>query len=352
MREESLEFLKRLVEAPSPSGFETAAQEVIRARMKKITKDISIDVMGNLTGIINKNGRPKVMLAAHCDEVGFMVKYISDDGFIYFTTIGGIDAHLVPGRRVYIHTDKGKVLGVIGKKAIHLMEEEERKKVAKIEDMWIDIGAKNKKETEKIVNIGDPITFTDGLEILRDELLISRDFDDKMGAYLVVEIMDGLKDKKFSSSLYGVITVQEEIGLRGAIPSTFRVEPDIGICIEVAHATDHPSVDKKKIGEYKIGAGPVISRGANINPKLFNLLVDTAKREKIPYQVLGEPGRTGTDANVMQLSKKGVATILVSVPLRYMHTPVELLSTKDLDNTARLIIALMKRLKSGMDFTP
>jgi putative aminopeptidase FrvX len=173
-----------------------------------------------------------------------------------------------------------------------------------------------------------------------------------MGAYLIVEIMDALKNRKFSSSLYGVITVQEEVGLRGAIPSTFRVEPDIGICIEVTHATDHPSVDKKKIGEYKIGAGPVISRGANINPKLFSLLVDTAKREKIPYQVFGEPGRIGADVNVMQLSKKGVATVLVSVPLRYMHTPVELLSTKDLDNTARLIIALIKRLKPGMDFTP
>jgi len=352
MRKESLEFLKKVVETPSPSGFETAAQEVIKDRMKKITRDISIDVMGNLIGVLNKDGKPKVMLAAHCDEIGFMVKYISDDGFIYFTTIGGVDAHLIPGRRVYIHTDKGKVLGVIGKKAIHLIEEEERKKVAKTEEMWIDIGAKNKKEAEKIVNIADPITFAYGLEVLKNELLISRAFDDKMGAYLVVEIMDGLKDKKFSSSLYGVITVQEEVGLRGAIPSTFRVEPDIGICIEVAHASDHPSVDKKKTGEYKIGAGPVITRGASINPKLFSLLVGTAKREKIPYQVLGEPGRTGSDANVMQLSKKGVATALISVPLRYMHTPVELLSTKDLDNTARLIIALIKRIKPGMDFTP
>ena len=352
MRKESLRFLKELVETPSPSGFETAAQKVIANKMKSITKDISVDVMGNLIGVMHKEGSPKIMLAAHCDEIGLMVKYISDEGFIYFTTIGGIDAHLIPGRKAYIHTDKGKVLGIIGKKPIHLMEKEEREKVLKIENMWLDIGAKNKKEAEKLVNIGDPVTFAYGLEVLKNDILVSRGFDDKMGAYLIVEILDELKGKKIASSLYGVVTVQEEVGLRGAVPSTFRVEPDIGICIEVIWATDHPSVDKKKIGEYKLGAGPVISRGANINPKLFELLVDTAKREKIPYQVFGEPGRTGTDANVMQLSKKGVATALVSVPIRYMHTPVEMLSTKDLDYTTRLIVALIRRIKPGVNFTP
>ncbi len=352
MRKESLEFLKELVETPSPSGFETAVQKVIRKKMETITKDVSIDVIGNLTGVLNKEGKPKIMLAAHCDEIGLMVKYIDDEGFIYFTMIGGIDNHLIPGRKVYVHTDNGKVLGVIGKKPIHWMEPEERKKVLKIEEMWIDIGAKNKKEAQKIVDIGDPVTIAEGLEVLRDDLLVSKAFDDKMGAYLIVEIMEGLKDKKFSPSLYGVVTVQEEVGLRGAIPSTFRVDPDIGICIEVIWATDHPSIDKKKIGEYKIGSGPVISRGANINPKLFSLLIDTAKKEKIPYQVFGEPGRSGTDTNVMQLTKEGVATALVSVPIRYMHTPIEMLSTKDLDNTASLIIALIKRIKPGMDFTP
>ncbi len=352
MQKESLDFLKELVESPSPSGFETATRKVIENRMKKITKDTSADVMGNFTAVLNKDGKPKIMIAAHYDEIGLMVKYISEEGFIYFTTIGGIDNHLIPGRKVHIHTDNGKILGIIGKKPIHWMEKEEREKILKIEDMWIDIGVKNKKEAEKIINIGDPVTLAEGFDVLRNELITSRGFDDKMGAYLVVEIMDKLKDKKFPSSLYGVITVQEEIGLRGAIPSTFRVDPDIGICIEVIWATDHPSIDKKKIGEYKIGAGPVISRGANINPKLFSLLVDTAKKEKIPYQVFGEPGRSGTDANVMQLTKKGVATALVSIPIRYMHTPVEMLSTKDLDWAARLIVAVISRIKPGMDFTP
>jgi putative aminopeptidase FrvX len=352
MQKKALEFLKKLVETPSPSGFETAVQKVIKEKMQKITKDISIDVMGNLIAVLNKKGSPKVMLAAHCDEIGFMVRYISDDGYVYFTPIGGVDPHIIPGRRVYIHTDKGNVLGVIGKKAIHMMEKEESKKVSKIEDMWIDIGAKSKKEAEKVVNMGDSVTFAYGLEVLRGDILVSKAFDDKMGAYLVTEIMESMKNKKIKPSLYGVVTVQEEVGTRGAVPSTFHVEPDIGICIEVAHATDHPSVDKKKMGEYKVGAGPVISRGANINPRLFNLLVETAKKEKIPYQIYGEPGKTGTDARVMQLSRKGVVTALISVPLRYMHTPVELLSTKDLDNTARLIAALIKKLKPGMDFTP
>lgn len=352
MRKESLEFLKEIIETPSPSGFETAVQKIIKNRMKKITEDVSTDVMGNLTAVLNKGAKPRIMLAAHCDEVGLMVKYISDEGFIHFATIGGIDAHLIPGRRVYIHTDKGKVLGVVGKTPIHWIQREEINKVLKIEDMWIDIGVRNKKDAEKIVSIGDPVTFTYEMETLRDGLLVSRAFDDKMGAYLIVEIMDELKNKKFSASLYGVVTVQEEVGLRGVRPSTFRVEPDIGICIEVTWATDHPSIDKKKIGEYKLGSGPVISKGTNINPKLFDLLVDSAKKEKIPYQVFGEDGKTGTDTNVMQLSRKGVATALISVPLRYMHTPVEVLSSKDLDNTMRLVMALIKRIKPGMDFTP
>ncbi len=352
MRKESLGFLKELVETPSPSGFETAARKVIETRMKKITKDISVDVLGNLTAILNKNARPRIMLAAHCDEIGFMVKFISDDGFIYFTTIGGIDTHLIPGRKVYIHNKKEKILGVIGKKAVHLMDEEERKKISKIEDLWIDIGAKNKKQAQGLVAIGDPITFVEKMDVLKDDLIVSRGLDDKMGVYLIVEIMEQLKNKKLSSSLYGVITVQEEVGLRGAVPSTFRVAPDIGICIEVTHATDYPSVDKKKVGEYKIGSGPVISKGANINPTLFDILVDTAKKEKIPYQILGEPGRTGTDTNVMQLSREGVATALVSVPLRYMHTPIELLSTKDLDWTVRLIVATISRIKPSVHFTP
>lgn len=352
MHKEALQFLRRLIDAPSPSGFEAPTQDVIRERMRDITKDISVDVMGNLIGILNKEGRPKVMLAAHCDEIGFMVRYISEEGYIFFSLIGGVDRHLIPGRRVYIHSEKGRVLGVIGKKPIHLMEEEEKKKVLKIEEMWIDIGVKNKKEAEEKVNIGDPITFVYGLEVLNDELLISRAFDDKIGAYLVTEIMDELKNEKFSSSLYGVITVQEEIGLRGAIPSTFTVKPDIGICLEVTYATDHPSVDKKKTGEYKIGAGPVIGRGANINPKLFSLLLNVAKEENIPYQVSGEPRGTPTDLNVIQLSRKGVATALISIPLRYLHTPVELLSTKDLQGATKLIISFLKILKVDMDFTP
>ena len=352
MNQKSFDFLKTLVEAPSPSGFETPAQEIVRKRMKEITKDIDTDVMGNVTGVLNKGGSPKIMLAGHCDEIGFMVKYISDEGYLYFTTIGGVDAHLIPGRRVYIHSAKGKVLGVIGKKPIHLMEEEEKKKISKIHDMWIDIGAKDKKEAQKMVEIGDPITWVYGLEVLKDDLLVSRAFDDKMGSFIVVEILAALKGKKFNASVYGTSTVQEEVGLRGAKTSAFRINPDIGICFDVTFATDFPSVDKKKAGECKVGGGPEISRGANINPKLFDLIIETARKEKIPYQISGAPRGTGTDANVMQLSRHGVATALISVPLRYMHTPVELLSTKDLDNTIKLVAALIKRIPPNINLTP
>jgi len=352
MNKKSFEFLKTLVEAPSPSGFESPAQAIVKKRLKEISKEVETDVMGNVIGVLNKGGSPKIMLAGHCDEIGFMVKYISDEGYLYFTTIGGVDAHLIPGRRVYIHSAKRKVLGVIGKKPIHLMEEDEKKKIAKLHEMWIDIGAKDKKEAEKIVDLGDPITWAYSLEVLKNDLLVSRAFDDKMGTFIVVEIMAALKGKKFKASVYGTSTVQEEVGLRGAKTSTFHINPDIGICFDVTFATDFPSMEKKKVGECKIGGGPVIARGANINPKLFDLILETARKEKIPYQISGESRGTPTDANVMQLSRQGVATALISVPLRYMHTPVELLSTKDLDNTVKLVAASIKRIPPNINLIP
>ncbi|MDT8395987.1 MAG: M42 family metallopeptidase [bacterium] len=353
MRKESLSFLKDLISAPSPSGFEGPAQKVWMDRTSLFADEVRMDVHGNAIAILNANGSPRVMLAGHSDEVGFMVKYISDEGFISFTSIGGVDIHLVPARRVVIHTASGPVLGVVGRKAIHLMDAQARAN-QKLEwhQLWIDIGAGDRKEAEKKVSLGDPVTFPDGFEVINGSAVIGRGFDDKAGSFTVSEVMRLLKGKKISAAVYGVSTVQEELGLRGGKTSAHGIDPDIGIAIDVTFASDHPEVDKKQVGDISLGKGPVIARGPNINPRIFQKLVKLAARSKIPYQVEPSSRATGTDANVIQLTRSGVAAGLVSIPNRYMHTPVEMVNLKDMENAARLLAAYIESLKPGEDLTP
>jgi len=352
MKKEAINFLKKMIEAPSPSGFEQPAQRVWREWIEKYADSVRTDLHGNSIAVLNEGGDPRVMLAGHCDELGFMVNYITDDGYIYFKTIGGFDVNIIPGRRVHIHTKKGPVLGVIGKKAIHVMTDDERKKVPKVEDLWIDIGAKDRKEAESLVSVGDPITYTVGYEKLRGDLAISRGFDDKLGSFVVGYTLALLSGKPIRAALFSVSTVQEEIGIRGAHTSAYGINPKVGIAVDVTHATDSPDMDRKRLGEVKIGAGPTISRGANINPVVERMLIETAEEEGIPYQIEACPRGTGTDANAIQLTRAGVATGLVSIPLRYMHTSVELASMKDVENTAKLLAAFVMKIDSSTDFTP
>lgn len=352
MQKESVDFLKELVNSFSPSGFEEDAAKVWKTRTKKYSDSINVDVHGNSIAVLNKTGSPKVMLAGHIDEIGYMVKYIDKEGYLYFSTIGGIDTHLIPGQRVKIKTKKGDVLGVIGKKPIHVLEPEERTKVAKIEQLWIDIGAKDEKEAKSIVSIGDSAVAVVGFEILRDDKVVARGFDDKCGAFVVSETLRLLSKSKFKASVYGVATVQEEIGLRGAKTSAYGVDPHIGIALDVTFATDFPSMDKRTMGDIKIGAGPVITRGPNINTKLFEAIIKTADKNKIPYQIQGSSGGTGTDANAIQLTRAGVVTGLISIPNRYMHTSVELISLNDLENAAKLLAAFISQLSKSDDFIP
>lgn len=348
----SLTFLKRLLEAPSPSGFEQPAQKIWRENVGKYADRIQTDVHGNCIGIINEEGSPRILLAGHCDELGFMVQYITDEGFLHFRTIGGFDVNIIPGRRVKVHTKKGPILGVTGKKAIHVMTDEEKKKKAEIHDLWIDIGVGDRKEAESLVSVGDPVTYTVGFEELRKDLAISRGFDDKAGSFAVGEVLRMLSGKSFKAAVYSVSTVQEEVGLRGARTSAFGINPKVGIAVDVTHATDHPDMDKKRVGDIKLGSGPVIARGANINPVVEKILIRTARDEKIPFQIEAAPGGTGTDANAIQLTRAGVATGLVSIPLRYMHTSVETLSLNDVENVSKLLTAFILRLDDSMDFTP
>lgn len=351
IEQEPINFFKKLIECISPSGFEQEAVEVWKNRTKKFTDKISIDVHGNCIGVLSKPDALKVMLAGHIDEIGYMVNYIDKEGYIYFSSVGGIDLHLVPGQRVWIKTKTKKVFGVIGKKPIHLLEDAERKKVATIDQMWIDIGSSSERQSKELVEIGDIAVPAVGFEVLNKDKVVGRGFDDKAGAFVVSEVLRQLAGCDCPVSVYGVATVQEEIGLRGATTSAYGIGPDIGIAIDVAFATDFPGMEKKKIGEIDIGKGPVIARGPNINHKVFDLLIQTAKQKKIPYQVVAVPRATGTDANVIQLTKQGVATALISIPLRYMHTPVELISLIDVENTIKLIKAFILNLDKSKQFS-
>ncbi|MCD6318284.1 M42 family metallopeptidase [Candidatus Aerophobetes bacterium] len=352
MDEQSFSFLRELVDTPSPSGFEQPIQRLVREELEKFADEVKTDVHGNVIGIKNPGGSPKIMLASHCDEIGFMVKYIDEDGFIYFSSIGGIDAHIVPGQRVKIYTRQGSILGVVGKKPIHVMEKEERKKVVELSHQWIDIGVSSKKEAEKIVEIGDPITFSPGLEKLQGNLVVSRGFDDKMGVFMICEVLKALSDQTIEASVFAASTVQEEIGLRGAHTAAYFINPQVGIAIDVDVATDFPEINKKKEGDIRIGKGVVIFRGPNINPKVEEMLVQTAKEERIPYQLAGESRATPTDANVIQISRAGVATGLVSVPLRYLHTPVEVLSLSDIESAVKLLVSFVNQVKKETNFIP
>lgn len=353
MKNQDFAFLKELVETPSPSGYEQPAQRVIRTQLDGIADEMQTDVMGNLIARLDGRGGPKLMLAGHCDEIGFMVQYVDENGYIFFGAIGGVDPHLSPGQRIAIHTANGAIYGVIGKKAIHLIEPKDRDTVIKLKEQFIDIGCSNKDEVMALVQIGDPVTFAVGVEKLQGDRVTSRAFDDKMGAFIVAEVMKQVKQQGGATAeLFSVSTVQEEVGLRGGTTSTYGVQPDAGIVVEVTHATDYPGVEKPGIGDVAVGKGPVIARGANINPVLFDLLMETAEAEKIPVQVIGVPRATGTDANVMQLSRGGVATALLGIPLRYMHTPVEVLSLSDLENAIKLLTALTQNIQKDQSFIP
>jgi endoglucanase len=348
----ALTFLEQLVTTPSPSGYEQPAQKLMRQRMSPYADRVRTDVHGNVIAALNAKAPLRVMLAGHVDEIGLMVKHITDEGYVYCAAIGGVDPTVAVAQRVVIHGPKGDVPGVIGRKPIHLLEEDERKKVPKVHELWIDIGAKDRKDAEKVVAIGDPVTFDVHFTRLRGDLVAARGFDDRMGAFVVAETLRKLEGKKLKVAVFGVSTVQEEIGLRGAHTSAFGIDPHAGIAIDVGHATDCPGIDKKRVGEATLGKGPMVSRGPNINPVLGQMIVGAAKKAKIHIQMEGAPRGTGTDANAIQLTRAGVAAALISVPNRYMHTPCEVISLKDLDAASTLLAALLAAMPAKVDFTP
>lgn len=363
MNKKDLELLKDLTEAPSPSGSEVPAANIMRARLKGVADSIETNVLGSVHATLHakdgtKTPGPSVMIAGHIDEVGLMVTYISDDGYISFQPIGGVDAAILPGMRVDVYptgegAKKGQVLrGIMGRKPIHLIEPDERKNVTKMEQLFIDLGLDG-KEVKNLVRIGDTITYGVGFETFGNGFAVARAFDDKLGVWIAIRVLEELKKAgRASGNFIAAGTVQEEIGLRGGTTSSYGVNPVIGISAEVGHATDYPDINKRKEGVADCGKGPIIARGPNINPVLFERMVDAAKKSKVPYQIGPEPRATGTDANAIQLSRGGKVAGLISIPLRYMHTPTEVVKLSDVEAAVKLLTRFVLDLDAKTNFTP
>lgn len=352
MRSESFQFLHDLMLEPSPSGYEQPAQEVVRSYVSAFSSDVTTDVLGNVhVGVGNGEG-PVVMLAGHVDEPGLVVGFIDGDGYLTAKGVGGWDTTVLTGQSVRIWTADGPVEGVIGRKAVHLMSADERGKRPSWEDLFIDVGAKDKDDAKMSIRIGDPITVGNGVEHLRGDLYASRCFDGKAGVFAVIEAARLLAEAKTKARVVAVSTTQEEVGLRGATAATYGVDPVVGIASDVTGTSDLPGDEEQHSEEKRLGGGPVICRGPNVNPFVWQRMMVAAEAAGVPYQWEVYGGSTPTDAAVMQVARAGVAAGLVSVPSRYIHTPVEVCSLSDLENTARLLAEFVLRLEPESYWIP
>jgi endoglucanase len=350
---ESKDFLHKLLLTPSPTGAERAIQRVVRERMKRYADSIETDLHGNVIVALNPKAERKIMLAGHCDQIALMVRYISNEGFLYVSALGGIDVGVLHGTRVTVHGVKGPIPGVIGRKPIHAQSAEERDKTKNdIEKIWIDIGVKSKKEAEKQVEIGNTVTFELTLLEFGDQLIAAPGLDDKVGLFVAMETLRVCSQKKLSVGLYAVSTVQEEVGLRGATTSGYAINPEVGIAIDVTHASDNPGNENSKATPCKLGSGPSIASGPNVNPIVEKLLKDSAKKTKSPFQLGPSPRPLGNDANTIQITRGGVAAAALGIPNRYTHSQVEVCSYKDLQHAVKILAHFVSSITPKTDFRP
>ncbi|HYH81666.1 MAG TPA: M42 family metallopeptidase [Longimicrobium sp.] len=354
MEQSSYDFLKCLLDTPGPSGFETAAARVWRAEAETIADRVDVDVSGNSSAALGTGG-PRVMLAGHIDEIGLMVTHVDEDGFLYVDGIGGWDPQVLIGQRIRFLTRLGHVIGVVGKKPIHLMKPEEKEKAAKLHDLWVDVGAKDRAAAlERGIRVGDPGVVDCTLVELGDGLIASRAVDNRIGAFVVLEVLRALAADRPAAEVVAVATTQEEIGFHGggARASAYALDPRVALVVDLTFSTDAPGIEKKQVGEHKLGSGPVLARGSAIHPLVFERLAETAEAEGIPYTIQASPRFTSTDADAIYLQRAGVATGVVSVPNRYMHSPNEVVAIDDIDATIRLMTAFCRGLAEDDDFIP
>ncbi|MCI0746733.1 MAG: M42 family metallopeptidase [Verrucomicrobia subdivision 3 bacterium] len=352
MRHASLDFLQRLINTPSPSGHEVRGQRVWLNYVKQFADETFTDAYGNAVATINKGGSPRVMFAGHADEIAMAVNFIDADGFIYVRKLGGVDPAITKAQRVSIHTKNGPVKGVVGNVAPHLTKGEKERKAPEIHELFIDIGAGSRKETEKLVKIGDPITLVDEFDLLRGDLAISRAFDNRIGTFAVAEALRLLTEgkRKLRAEVSAVSNIMEEIGLLGARQIAYTLKPDVAVVVDVTHATDYPTVNRQMHGEIRIGHGPTLTHGGCNHPDVVRRLEDVAQGAKIGLQHEAMSATSGTDTDVIFWTRGGIPSALLSLPNRYMHSPVELVSLRDLAKIPELLAGFAWSLKRGEQF--
>src|SRR5512133_746831 len=352
MRHESLEFLRTLVNTPSPVGHETRGQKVWLEYARQYADETFSDAYGNCVAVLNKGGTPRLMMCGHADEIALAVNFSNEEGYIYVRKMGGVDAAISKAQRVIIHTRNGPVKGVVGNVAPHLMKEEKEPKGPKIHDLFIDIGARNQKEAAELVRVGDPITVAQEFDLLRGDLAVARAFDNRVGTFAVVEALRLLKEakSKLEAEVCAVSNVQEEVGLFGARQIAYSLKPDVALVVDVTHATDYPTVNKAQHGDVKVGKGPTVTHGGCNHPEVVARIEQVAKTKKIPLQHEAMSATSGTDTDGIFWTRGGIASGLISLPNRYMHSPVELVSLKDLALIPDLLASFATSLKKGEAF--
>ena len=335
--------------AGAPSGYEGPAAEVWREAAS--FAELSFDGIGSSIARVGE-ASPLLAVVGHIDEIGLIITHIDEKGFLWFAPVGGWDPQILVGQRVEIRGKDGLVPGVAGRKPIHLLEADQRKKVVELKSMHIDIGASDREEAEGLVRVGDPVVIATEPQAVAGERLVSKAMDNRLGAYVALESLRRCAEGDGpGGSFAAVASVQEEIGLFGARTAAFEIQPDIAIAVDVTHATDAPGVDEKEIGSHPFGSGPAIGRGSTLSPKVFELLVETAEAEGIDYSISASGRGTSTDADVLQISRSGIPTGVVSIPLRYMHSPVEMVDLRDVEATVKLLAAFGTRLSSDWDLS-
>ena len=352
MRDESLQFLRTLINTPSPTGHEARGQRVWLDYASQFADESYSDAYGNCVAVLNKGGSPRLMLAGHADEIAMTVNFINDEGFIYVRKLGGIDAAITKAQRVTIHTRNGPVKGVVGNVAPHLTKTEKERKVPEMHDLFIDIGVANRKAAEKLVQIGDPITLVDEFDLLRGDLAVARAFDNRIGTFAVAEALRLLREdgKKLHAEISAVSNIMEEVGLYGARQIAYTLKPDVALVVDVTHATDYPTVSQPQHGDIKIGKGPTITHGGSSHAEVVARIEKVAHARKIKLQHEAMSSSSGTDTDAIFWTRGGIPSALISLPNRYMHSPVELVSLKDLEQIPELMAAFALSLKPGEEF--
>jgi len=343
------DLLDKLLRAGAPSGYEGPAAEIWREAAS--FAELSFDGIGSSIARVGE-ASPLLAVVGHIDEIGLIITHIDEKGFLWFAPVGGWDPQILVGQRVEIRGKDGLVPGVAGRKPIHLLEPDQRKKVVELKGMHIDIGVTDREEAEVLVRVGDPVVIATEPQPMAGDRLVSKAMDNRLGAYVALESLRRCAEGDGPGGSFAAIaSVQEEIGLFGARTAAFEVRPDIAIAVDVTHATDAPGIDEKEEGSHPFGSGPVIGRGSTLSPKVFELLVETAKAEGIDYTITASGRGTSTDADVLQISRSGIPTGVVSIPLRYMHSPVEMVDLRDVEATIELITAFASRLSDDIDLS-